>query len=89
MVWYVGYVIVMNQLLCVFLFTAMEAREGILEMTYCTTKTVPHLELVHSLAETLECGELLMVDMLHFQVFKGNKKEEVDQQSIDRGHPER
>lgn len=34
MIRYVGYVIVMNQLLRVFLFTAMEGREWILEMTY-------------------------------------------------------
>lgn len=55
-------VILMNQLLCVFLFTAMERREWIVEMTYTQNSSTSGACTVRSLEE---CGVLLTVDVLH------------------------
>lgn len=89
MIRYVPCVILMNQLLWVFLFTAMEGREWIQQMTCCRTRSVPHLELLLLSKETLKCDAQLTEDMFHFQGFPGNKREEVYRQSVDWEHPNR
>lgn len=77
-----GYVILVNQLLWVFLFIAMKGREWILEMT-CNQNNSTSGAGAFVGGETLELGVLLMVDMLHLQGFPRRAREEVHHQSLD------